>query len=102
MKTVFLSRKGTFSLSRPSFFRKVDNRSDCLQECASKESFSLNIGYFLRERIAVMLLQRETRVFSVVRNVFSRFLPSFTISWLMCFVVLALLPLQAEAATYSV
>ena len=49
-----------------------------------------------------MLLQRERRVFSVVRNLYSRILMSFIVSSLVCLVVLLSLPLQAEAATYDV
>ncbi len=49
-----------------------------------------------------MLLQRKTRVFFVVRSTFHHFLPSLVLGWFACLVVLMLLPLQAEAATYSV
>ena len=49
-----------------------------------------------------MLLQRETQVFFVGRSTFHRFLQSFVFGWFACLVVLALLPLQTEAATYGV
>ncbi len=49
-----------------------------------------------------MLRQRETRVFSVVRTLYPRMVSSFIVGLCACLVVLILLPLQAEAASYSV
>ena len=49
-----------------------------------------------------MLLQRETQVFFVGRSTFHRFLLPLVFGWFACLVVLALLPLQTEAATYGV